>query len=122
MCLLWLAGHVATASASQTVLVDAKGATTSPSDGTSAISNSNVTTDEFLMPQWSIGHVILKSKMSKSIPDNSSKRRALRPSQCTHVSCTSNNAAEIIIYKPCSMKEKTQWYEKNSTDDTNLAA
>ena len=42
--LLWLAGHVATPSASQTVLVEAKGATTSTGDGTSAISNQNFTT------------------------------------------------------------------------------
>ena len=82
--LLWLAGHVAPPSASQTILVEAKGATTSTGDGTSTFSNQNVTTGEFLMPQWSIGYAILKPKMSTSIPDNSSKRRTLQPAQCTH--------------------------------------
>ena len=117
--LLWLAGHVATPSASQTVLVEAKGATTFTGDGTSAFSNQNVTTDGFLMPQWSIGHAILKTKMSMSIPDNSSKRRTLRPAQCTHVSCTSNNATETIIYKPCSMKQKNFMTWKKLNEPTS---
>ena len=38
------AGHAATPSASQTVLVEAKGVTTSTGDGTSAVSNQNFTT------------------------------------------------------------------------------
>ena len=99
--LLWLAWHVATPWASQTVLVEAKRITTATGDGTNAVSNQNVTTDNFSCQkwsighamlsckEWSIGHAILQAQMSTSMPDCGCKRRTLRAAQCTSeaISC-----------------------------------
>ena len=99
--LLWLAWHVATPWASQTVLVEAKRTTTATGDGTNAVLNQNVTTDNFSCRKWSIGHAILQAQMSTSMPDCGSKRRTLRAAQCTSEGVPQTNFA-ICGHQTCS--------------------